>query len=129
MVQQTTYGAGSPYLRGLTGYQTLLLLDGIRFNTSIFRNGPNQYLALIPANSADRIEVSLGPGGATFGSDSMGGTINVVTASAPFSPSRGPEIHGEAGVFGSGADESGRGNFRLSVAGPIPTTSTAATSV
>lgn len=78
-LQQTTSGQGSPFVRGLTGQQVLHLINGVRFNNSTFRPGANQYTALIDQHAADRVEVVRGPGSTQYGSDSLGGTINVLT--------------------------------------------------
>ena len=80
-IQQTSSGQGSPFVRGLTGQQVLHLINGVRFNNSTFRPGANQYTALIEPDFADRVEVVRGPGSTQYGSDSLGGTINVLTRS------------------------------------------------
>ncbi len=72
--QRTGPGQTSPYIRGLTGYHTLLLLDGIRLNNSTFRSGPNQYWSTVDPWSVDRIEIVRGPASVLFGSDAVGGT-------------------------------------------------------
>ncbi|MFH1421221.1 MAG: TonB-dependent receptor, partial [Planctomycetota bacterium] len=79
MVQKTAHGQGSPYIRGLTGYSTLLLIDGIRLNNSVFRSGPNQYWTTVDANTIERLEVVKGPSSVLYGSDALGGVVNAIT--------------------------------------------------
>jgi outer membrane receptor protein involved in Fe transport len=112
LLQQSSAAQVSPFLRGLTGYQVLNLVDGIRFNNSTFRSGPNQYLAYIEPSQADRVEAVLGPTGVAWGSDALGGAIHVVTAQPSFGPG---EVHGEAHLAGSSTDLSGAGGARVSM--------------
>jgi hemoglobin/transferrin/lactoferrin receptor protein len=74
-VQKTSQGQGSPYLRGFTGFRTLMLIDGIRLNNSAFRSGPNQYWNTIDCYSLAAIEVLKGPASVLYGSDAVGGTV------------------------------------------------------
>jgi hemoglobin/transferrin/lactoferrin receptor protein len=77
-VQKTSYGQSSPYLRGLTGYHTLLMMDGIRLNDSILRAGPNDLWSTVDAYSLSSYELLLGASSMLYGSDSMGGTLNAM---------------------------------------------------
>lgn len=83
-MQKTNHGGGSPFLRGLTGNQTLLLVDGIRLNNAAFRYGPNQYFNTIDIFSVSQVEVIRGKGSVLYGSDALGGVINVVTKTPDF---------------------------------------------
>jgi len=78
-IQKTNHGGGSAFLRGLTGNQTLIVLDGIRLNNAIYRYGPNQYLNTIDMFTVDKIDVLKGIGAVEYGSDAMGGVIHVKT--------------------------------------------------
>jgi len=87
-VQKTNHGGGSAFLRGLTGNQTLLLVDGIRLSNATIRYGPNQYFNTIDVFSIEKIEVLRGSGSVQYGSDAIGGTIQafsheLVTAEKP----------------------------------------------
>jgi len=84
-LQKTNHGGGSPFVRGFTGNQNLILIDGIRLNNAIFRYGPNQYLTLIDPQSVQKIEVIKGTGSVQYGSDALGGVINIITHMPHFS--------------------------------------------
>ncbi len=94
-MQKTNHGGGSPYIRGLTGYQTLLVLDGIRFNNSIFRSGPNQYLNTIDPYTIESVEVLHGQGSVQYGSDGIGGTLQVFSRALSFN-ANGWKVNGNA---------------------------------
>ena len=55
LLQRTAAGQASPFIRGLTVQQVLILVDGIRLNNSIFRRGPNQYFNTLDPGMIDHI--------------------------------------------------------------------------
>ncbi len=111
LVQQTARGQAAPFIRGLTGQQVLILIDGVRMNNSTFRAGPNQYFNLVDPGQVERIEVVRGPQSVLWGSDAIGGVINIVTRSA--SSNRGNYTGGSFTQYFSTADTASysRGNI------------------
>lgn len=75
-VQQSAHGQGSPFIRGRTGQQTVMLFDGIRMNTSLYRQGPNQYFFTLDARTIQRIDVTRGGASTRYGSDAIGGALD-----------------------------------------------------
>ncbi len=113
-VQKTNHGGGSPFLRGLTGNQTLLLIDGIRLNNAAFRYGPNQYFNTIDIFSVHQIEVIRGKGSVLYGSDALGGVINVVTKTPKFFTEK-PRLKGRGRLklMNKGMEQSGGGELEF----------------
>lgn len=117
-VQKTNHGGGSPFVRGLTGNQTLLLIDGIRLNNSTFRYGPNQYLNTIDAYSINRIEVVKGTGSVQYGTDALGGVIHIITSDPVFSTDKSAIRGRVAGKYMTGdMEKTVRGDISYSSSG------------
>jgi len=76
VVQRTGPNQASPYIRGLTGEQTLLMLEGVRFSHAMMRPGPNQYAALVPGVSIGSIDAILGSSSTVNGSDGLTGALD-----------------------------------------------------
>lgn len=75
-VQKSQMGGGSPIIRGFEANRVLLVMDGVRMNNAIYRNGHLQN-AITPDNNAmDQIEVIFGPGSLVYGSDALGGVVH-----------------------------------------------------
>lgn len=88
IAQETTVGQGSPILRSLTGYQTVIQVDWVRLNNSTFRSGPNQYTATIAPEMIERAEVLLGSSSVLYGSGAMGGVVSFFTKDIPLDASQ-----------------------------------------
>lgn len=79
--QKTAQGQSSPFIRGFTSFRTVMLIDGVRLNNSMFREGPNQYWSTVDPFMVERIEVVKGPSSVLYGSDAIGGTVQAFSVS------------------------------------------------
>ena len=77
---QTGSQAGKPVLRGLSGNRIRVLKDGI--GQEYYQFGVRHF-PTTSSNEAERIEVVRGPSSIQYGSDALGGAINVITKNAP----------------------------------------------
>ncbi|WP_185983283.1 TonB-dependent receptor plug domain-containing protein [Aureimonas mangrovi] len=84
-------------IRGSESNQTLVLIDGIRVNDP---SADSEFdFAHLLAQEVERVEVLRGPQSALYGSDAIGGVINIVTRRGSGAPT--VRIRAEGGSFGT----------------------------
>ncbi|MEX0618184.1 MAG: TonB-dependent receptor [Pseudohongiellaceae bacterium] len=67
----------SLFMRGTESDHTLILIDGAQITTSTGSSGRLEY---VPTDQIERIEIIRGPRSSLWGSEAIGGVINIVTA-------------------------------------------------
>lgn len=106
-------------IRGLSGDYTLIMVDGRRQNSRESRpNGSGGYEAgfIPPVEAIERIEVIRGPMSSLYGSDAMGGVVNIITKAVA------DEWHGSMGMGGiiqESKDYGNSANTDFYVSGPL----------
>lgn len=116
-VQKSQQGGGSPVIRGLESNRILLLVDGVRMNNLIFRGGHLQNVITVDENMLQNADILFGSSSTAYGSDAMGGAINLVTKSPYlFSQNNNRKFSGNLNTrYGSvNKEKSGYGDFRYS---------------
>jgi hemoglobin/transferrin/lactoferrin receptor protein len=101
-VQQTSATLGGVFVRGLVAGRVSVFVDGVRYTTGAQRGGISTFFNLLEPGSLRGVEVLHGPHGAQYGSDSLGGSVQLLTATAPLTTS-GFVFQGESTFFGISA--------------------------
>ncbi|MBI3767304.1 MAG: TonB-dependent receptor [Deltaproteobacteria bacterium] len=117
VVQNGSRGTNTElFLRGADADQTLVLIDGVEVNSVTL--GAFDFSSLTTDN-VERIEVLRGAGGTLYGSQAIGGVINVITRAGGGAPHGSVLGEGGNGSTGHGAVSSAgqMGRLRYSVAG------------
>jgi vitamin B12 transporter len=111
-------GTTSVRLRGANPNQTLVMIDGVRVNDPGAASGDYDF-SMVPVGTIERVEVLRGPQSALYGSDAIGGVINIITRKG-----KGPdrvELQTEAGSYGtvttSGSLTASQGPWSYAVTG------------
>lgn len=86
-VQKSQAGGGSPMIRGFAANKILFMLDGVRMNNAIYRSGNLQNVLQADVNSVKSAEVIFGPGTNIYGSDALGGVVDIHLMEPEFNPS------------------------------------------
>lgn len=69
---------GRPQIRGQRGTRILLLEDGLRVNSFRRQQDFGELPALVDVNGVDRVEIVRGPASVLYGSDAIGGVVNII---------------------------------------------------
>lgn len=103
-----------PRIRGLDSNRVLILVDGERLNntrTSTFNSGIET--GLVDFDQIESVEVARGSGSVLYGTDALGGTIQIITRDAPPRRSKGFRFGGGFNGFFSSNETGRRGSAYL----------------
>lgn len=111
-------GNSAVFIRGANAEHTLVLIDGIEANNPV-TTGRSFNLANLSLENVEKIEILRGPQSSLYGSDALGGVINIITKKGRGTPAGSVSVMGGSyDTFTGSADISGGGesvNYSLGV--------------
>lgn len=111
-LQRTSPSLSAVFVRGLTGRNVAIYVDGIRYTTSAQRGGVGTFFSLIEPSTLETVEILRGPNSSQYGSDVHGGVVNFISQ-APRYGGPDPEFHGYTNLFYSSLTDGFGGNTLL----------------
>ncbi|MCJ7580235.1 MAG: TonB-dependent receptor [Candidatus Aminicenantes bacterium] len=114
-----------PVIRGLRGQRILLLSDGIRLSNSRRTQAFGEIPGLVDVSGMERVEIVRGPASVLYGSEAIGGVINMISSFPEFLADK-THVSGNLGYRYSSADSQNKGflnfngnvnNFRFMLSG------------
>jgi hemoglobin/transferrin/lactoferrin receptor protein len=114
-VQKSQLGGGSPMIRGFSTNRILIVVDGVRMNNAIYREGNIQNIISLDPAAIESAEIIFGPGASIYGSDAIGGVMDFHTKKALLST--GEKLYIKADAFSrySSANNEKTGHFDFSI--------------
>ena len=111
-LQRTSPSLSAVFVRGLTGRNVAVYVDGVRYTTSAQRGGVGTFFSLIEPSTLETVEVLRGPNSSQYGSDVLGGVVNFVSQAPRYG---GPkdEFHGHVSTFYASPTNGAGGNALL----------------
>jgi len=103
-LQRTSPTIGAIYVRGLTGSKVNVFVDGIRYTHAAQRGGINTFFNLLDPSGIQAMEVLRGPNSAQYGSDAIGGSIQLLSQAPSFKADGPPVLRGSSTTFFNSAD-------------------------
>jgi hemoglobin/transferrin/lactoferrin receptor protein len=100
-----------PSIRGQRGQRILLLQDGLRLGNTRRQQDFGELPALVDQSLVERIEVVRGPASVLYGTDAIGGVMNLITVTP--APTDRPSLNGQFGYRYGEAGGSNRGEGSL----------------
>ncbi len=97
-LQRTSPSLSAVFVRGLTGRNVAVYVDGVRYTTSTQRGGVGTFFSLIEPSSLDTVEILRGPNSSQYGSDAHGGVVNFISHSPKYGDNDS-EFHGNMNTF------------------------------
>src|SRR5918911_891633 len=97
-LQRTSPSLSAVFVRGLTGRNVAVYVDGVRYTTSAQRGGVGTFFSLIEPSSLEVVEILRGPNSSQYGSDVLGGVVNFISQTPVYGGSDG-EWQGNTNVF------------------------------
>lgn len=95
-----------PVIRGQRGLRVLYLEDGLRMNNARRQTDFGEIPGLTDVDEIQSLEVVRGPASVLYGSDAIGGVLNLLTKSAPYRD--GQRLGGSVGIKYSSAGDQQR---------------------
>lgn len=108
-LQRTSPSLSAVFVRGLTGRNVAIYVDGVRYTTSAQRGGVGTFFSLIEPSTLETVEILRGPNSSQYGSDVHGGVVNFISQAPRYGGVKN-EFHGHTNIFYTSPTNGAGGN-------------------